>query len=433
MKRFSIVVLMLTLLVLAAEGRQHASVVVDSLSRTPLPYASVFGRDGKVAGTTGPDGRLPYVRTSDYPITVRYMGFKEKCVGRADADTIFLQENVMELPEFVFESRRQKVLHMLAYVREYSTLTSYTDTVFMFREKMVDYMVPSEKKASFAGWSTPRILTSRSYYRFTDAQGLDSVSDKCNNHFSWADWVGLMPAARMPARLQAALHAADTVRGRYMPAEIWTRNGDRVTLDVDVMSDTAGRKWVPNLSTFFHKDVDFEQFRIHFNYDNVAGDSLAPVDLAGYSFNIESNGRGRGMFQFNRVDDPFCVSTYAEVYVIDKEYITLKEARKWERRRDLGEIVIFEPPEAPPLQQPIQLLVDRVNEVDHEEVRLALSPDERLAGRNVVPQHFGQRVLQLFKTVTGISQIRSQRKWNKQWREFRRERISANEAARRGE
>ena len=72
-----------------------------------------------------------------------------------------------------------------------------------------------------------------------------------------------------------------------------------------------------------------------------------PADLAGYSFDIESNGRGHGMFMFNRVDQPYCVSTYGEVYVIDKEYVTVKEARKWEKRQMSGrDIAIFEPAEA---------------------------------------------------------------------------------------
>lgn len=86
-----------------------------------------------------------------------------------------------ELPEVLVLSKNHKVLHMLAYVREYSTLTTYTDTVFLFREKMVDYMLPVFG-AKFEGWTKPRVLTSRSYYQFKDSRGLDSVSDVSNYH-----------------------------------------------------------------------------------------------------------------------------------------------------------------------------------------------------------------------------------------------------------
>ena len=37
----------------------------------------------------------------------------------------------------------------------------------------------------------PRILTCKSYYRFTNRNGLDSVSSASHHHFSWSDWIGL--------------------------------------------------------------------------------------------------------------------------------------------------------------------------------------------------------------------------------------------------
>ncbi|MDE6161296.1 MAG: hypothetical protein K2F77_06535 [Muribaculaceae bacterium] len=415
-----------------AVAHQVRTVVAEKVSRLPLPNASVFDRHGRFIGTGGTDGSLPQAEASDYPLTVRYMGFRERSVAQPGADTVFMEEIVMSLPEFVVASRKHRVLHMLAYVREYSTLSSYTDTVTMFREKMVDFMLPASSDMRYRGWTKPRVLTSKSYYRFTNAEGLDSVSDRCNNHFSWADWVGVMPSAvRVPARLRAAANARDTVRGRYQPSELWARRADRLMLDVDVMADTAGRRWVPSLSTFFRRDVDFEQFRIHFNYDNVVGDSVEPVDLAAYSFNIESRGRSHDVFMFHRADEPFFVSTYAEVYMLDKEFITVREAREWEKRRyGAADLAIYEPREAPDLSQPVLALIDRVNALDHDAVRLDFTPDERLAGRHVAPQHFAGRLLQLLKDATGISSARANRKWRNNWRDFRRDQSARNRANR---
>ena len=48
--------------------------------------------------------------------------------------------DVTELPELMVKSGRDKILHILAYVREFSELTTYTDTVALFREKMVDFI-----------------------------------------------------------------------------------------------------------------------------------------------------------------------------------------------------------------------------------------------------------------------------------------------------
>ena len=81
------------------------------------------------------------------------------------------------------------------------------------------------------------------------------------------------------------------------------------------------------------------------------------------------------------------------MYVVDKEYITVKEAKKWERgsAADWNDLAIYEPDEAPDLQSAIKLLIDRVNSVDSDGVRLTIAPDQRMIGRNVVRQ----------KTVSG--------------------------------
>lgn len=427
LRRGVAVVVALVLCVLHAGAQVGNAIVVDSATLMPVAGASVFGRDGKVIGSCNAKGRLPYIPAGSYPLTVRYLGFEEQVVPTADADTVFLRETFAELPEVVVESRRHKVLHMLAYVREYSTLSTYTDTVFLFREKMVDYMLVPDRNVRFKGWSSPRVLKCKSYYRFTNAHGLDSVSDKCSHHFSWSDWVGIADAPRLPMRLRREGYATDTIRGKYSPAELWMRNNDRVAVDVNVLADTASRKWVPNLSAFFRNRLDFEKFRIRFNYGNVAGDSISPVDLTGYSFNIESNGRGHDMFMFHRVNEPFFVSTYAEVYILDREYITVKEARKWERRKVYADdIAIYEAADAPELQPSVQQLVDRVNSVDIDKVRTDIAPDTRLVSRKVVRQHFGQRVLQIFKTITGISHVRMNRNLEHHWRDFSDEQIRRN-------
>ena len=426
MLRLALILLVATLSAPWAQGKSHSVVVVDSVMRQPLPGASVFDSRGKMIGISKDDGRLPYASAADYPLTIRYMGYQEKCITELSADTIFLQESITELPEVVVESKNHRLLHTLAYVREYSTLTTYSDTVFLFREKMVDYMLPTTPDIKYKGWREPRVLKSKSYYRFTDSQGLDSVSDQCNHHFSWADWVGIVPTAAITEKLVSNRVGTDTIYGKYSPTEMWRRNDDRLTLDVDVLADTTSRKWVPNLSLFFKDNIEFERFRVRFHYDNVVGDSIAPIDLAGYSFNIESNGRGRGMFRFARKDEQFFVSTYAEVYIIDKEYITIKEAKKWERGKwDSDEMAIYEPQEAPELQPAIVALVDRVNNIDYTQARLSITPDQRLASRKV-ERNLGQKVLDRIKGILGISSIIGRHKQKKQWKEFRHEQLRRN-------
>ena len=337
------------------------------------------------------------------------------------SNTWSANRNVTELPEVLVISRNHKLLHMLAYVREYSTLTTYTDTVFLFREKMVDYMLPAST-TKFKGWSKPRVLTSRSYYQFKDSNGLDSVSDVSNHHFSWSDWIGIVPTTSIPKSLKGAVNGIDTIYGKYSPTEIWIKNGDSVDVEVNVLADRASRKWVKDLSGFFKNDLSFESFTINFSYDNVLTDAISPLDLNRYSFNIESEGRGHNMFRFNNLNESFFVSTTADVWILDKELITEKEAKKWDRQKfDTEEIGIYEPVDAPALSPEILSLIDRVDNLDKDMAKLNYVPDkmmmsEKLGGRNF---KIGRRALLMLKQATGITKYRARKNFNRQWDDFK--------------
>lgn len=422
MKRL-VAILFVIFIGLDSMGRPPIPVVADSTTRAPLPNASIFDKKGRFIGTSNSKGMVHCASSHDYPLTVRYLGFIERIIPTADADTVFMQESVSVLPEVVVESGQHKMLHILAYVREYSTLTSYTDTVTMFREKLVDFMLPDNEKYRKKGWRYPRVLNSKSYYHFTDNLGLDSVSDRCNHHFTWSDWIGVIPQISIPPRLRNVETGSDTIFGKYSATETWLKNDARMSIDIDVLADTASRRWVPNISSFFrHDDLDFEQFRLHLNYSDVVSDCITPLDLTGYSFNIESRGRGHRMFRFNRYDQPFFVTTYTEVYVLDKEYITMKEAKKWEKGTFDADVVdIFEPAEAPPLQPGILALIDRVNHIEADRVRSAIAPNRQLVSRNVRKANFGfgYRALSLLKQLTGITLYKSHKHINESWDEFR--------------
>lgn len=340
-----------------------------------------------------------------------------------------LPDKVSELPELTVESKKHRVLHILAYVREYSTLSSYSDTVFLFREKMVDFMLKADRKVRFTEWSNPRTLTSRSYYKFTNNRGLDSVSDESRHHFSWSDWLGIPSDVTLPAKLKGSMSGSDTIQGKYSPAEIWTKNDDRVIVEINVLANPEREKWVSDLSGFFKNNLDFYRFIIRYDYDNVVGDSIVPRDLTGYSFEIESNGRGHDMFRFSRYDVPFFVTTSAQVYILDKEYITVKEAKKWVNTKfDTDEIGIFQPMDAPELPVSIRELIARINSIDKGTVRLGLEPDERLKSDKLGRRNFrmDRRALLMLKQMTGISAIRSRRKLNNNWKDFRKKQSGKN-------
>lgn len=341
-------------------------------------------------------------------------------------DTTFLWDKVSELPQLDVKTKRKRLLHILAYVREYSTMTTINDTVFLFREKMVDYMYNPDKNLRFKGWSNPRTLKSRSYYRFSDCEGLDSVSDVCDHHFSWSDWIGVNPGARLPARLSKPTVGCDTVHARFVPSELWKRDRDRVSVGVDVLADTLNCRWVPDISWFFHRDIDFYEMKVNLEYDNVLADTLTPGELTGYSFYIESNGRGREMFRFGEGNVPYYVKTDVNVYILDKDYITVKEAKKWKNWKiDEEEIDIYEPAGTPEVSHDILALIERVEKIDKAGIIIDNVPDQRMVskhfghrGRNFT---FGRRALHALKGAVGISSYKGRRNLNRGWDQFRKE------------
>lgn len=309
-----------------------------------------------------------------------------------------------DLPEVVVRSNDRGVLHILAYVREFSQLTSYTDTVDMFREKMVDFMLPNSRKVKFKGWHFARILKSKSYYHFTDDYGLDSVSDKCRHSFSWSDWVGIPPVQNIPMNLLTADNAVDTILGKNGKAEIWAKSGDSIKLDINVLADTLCRKWVPNIQNFFRNGkTEFERFQLSLNYSNVFGGELKPLDIDAYTFNIESKGRGHSLFRFNRHDQPFYVATHAEVYILDKEFISQKEAHKWDKLQfNPDDVEIISPVGVPGLPESTQALIARVETLDASQERLMAAPDYKLLKPDMKIS-FGNRVFRQLKRLLGLT------------------------------
>lgn len=332
------------------------------------------------------------------------------------------KNKVRNLPEFIVRSNNDNLLHVLAYVREYSTMSTYSDTIFMYREKMVDFMIPARKRKSKLGWTLPRILSSNSYYRFTDDRGLDSVSASCRHHFSWSDWIGIPDLTPMPKYLSINDCASDTVWYNSLPSEIWTKEMEKIKVDINCVSDNVRTKWLPEFASLFNETVDFYKFNISYDYDNVLHTYISPLDIKSFKFGIESKGRGRNMFRFGRRNQTVFFSTDSEVYILDLEYITSGEAKKWAKRNfDRENLPLLRSPEAPQVSLEIANLIHRVENIDTTQVRVTSPVDKRIGYRSKTNNYeFGMRMLNILKQATGISMYKSHKNAKNQWRRFQK-------------
>lgn len=292
-------------------------------------------------------------------------------------------DRVSELPEFTVYPLDRPVLHITGYVRENSMLTTMRDTVFLFREKLVDFMLPGLKAGKFRGWSRPRILAVRSAYRFTDYAGLDSVSDEFFRHFSWSDWMQLPGQMPLAPGLRKPDAVADTVKGRFARAQLWRREGERVSMRADLLADTVNASWARDLSNSYLHGLDFDKAYVRCEYSDVESEDsvLNTMQIVRYVLDVESAERNREFTRVFASQDPVSVTTHAELYLTDKEYISLKEAKRIARSEPQHTVSdIVAPPWAPPLDARTLTLMARVDAIDRDMIRRKKIPDRRLAG-----------------------------------------------------
>ncbi len=309
----------------------------------------------------------------------------------------------IRLKEVTVEASNRQVLHTLGYVREFSELTTGSDTVFLFREKWVDFMSPEPAAArKFSGWRLPRVLSSKSYFRFTNAEGLDSVSDRFNQHFSWSDWIQIPNRVQIPTTLGPGT-ATDTIFGRHRPTEIWRRQNDRIDLSVNVLADTASRRWAPTVSAMLNRDIDFERLDIRYLFKNVGGEMITERDLDAMTVRIESNGRGADLSRLSRRRVPFYVTTYMEMYVADREFLSVSQARNLERN-PLAEtdLLALAPAAMTDLDEQTLRLIERVENLDTIGARTNLPVDKNLVGRSLVPLSRKQKIVRRLRGMLGL-------------------------------
>ncbi|MDE5812739.1 MAG: hypothetical protein K2H72_00495, partial [Muribaculaceae bacterium] len=198
----------------------------------------------------------------------------------------------VELPEVKVSTKHRPILHLTGYIRELSTMSSSCDTLTLYREKWVDFMIPTGKEKRYQGWTDPRLLKTKSYYKWTDSSGLDSVSDRASHHFSWSDWVSLPRRANFPALLAGNRLGTDTVMGKYSPTEIWRKDSAGVNVTVNVLADSTRRKWTPRLAGPLWRDTEFERLVMDYRFSDTDTFAVKPQNLDRLSCRIESMGRG---------------------------------------------------------------------------------------------------------------------------------------------
>ena len=167
---------LLTILMIATLAIVNAKdiKVIDSIDNSPLAGASVISSNGMIIGITDNEGKIK-VENRDFPLTIRYMGYRSAQASAKDA-TISLQPEDYELPDVVISSAGRPITRVQTYMREYSTGSTPTDTLQLFNEYVVEYFLADGKVKGYSkGDAKAHVLAVRRRGRIYKSPDVDSV------------------------------------------------------------------------------------------------------------------------------------------------------------------------------------------------------------------------------------------------------------------
>lgn len=337
--------------------------LIDASTNAPLPLASITDRSGNVVGMTDKSGAIPELQKDRYPITFNYMGYASLQILKPAEDDVKMVPQEYELPEIVISPGARPLLHLTGYMREVTSVLSSSDSVNIFKESVVDFLVPVEKTKA-KGWKKARELASKTYVRMSDAAGLDSVSTSHEYEFMlWGYRKGLIPSsAKIPDKIKDTNVACDTIMGKYYPKIIWLKNGDVTRWYGDALANEKNHITTPWALKLFGLTTDVTEISENFVFETPDGDFIGPSDLRQVSITIDMLAKGKLFKKTLDSSSPVNVRTYMELYLTDREFLSEEEGKSLKKEIPTIESSdILAPTNANPLHPAIMRTVERVN------------------------------------------------------------------------
>ncbi len=337
--------------------------LIDASTNAPLPLASITDRSGNVVGMTDKSGVIPELQKDRYPITFNYMGYASLQILKPAEDDVKMILQEYELPELVISPGARPLLHLTGYMRELTSVLSSSDSVTIFKESVVDFLVLVEK-TKVKGWNKARELASKTYVRMSNSSGLDSVSNSHEYEFMlWGNRKSLIPsAAKIPDNIKGTEVTCDTVMGKYYPKIIWLKNGDVTRWYGDALANEKNHVTSPWALKLFGLTTDVTEISENFVFETPDGDFIGPSDLRQVSITIDMLAKGKLFKKTLDSSSPVNVRTYMELYLTDREFLSEEEGKSLKKEIPTIESSdILAPTNANPLHPAIMRTVERVN------------------------------------------------------------------------
>lgn len=358
--------LLLTAFFSAAKIAENRTLLIDKETEEPLVLASIIDRNGTIIALTGNDGTIPDLPTNAFPVTFSYMGYSPLEVHAVTNGNIGLTPKTFELSEVVISPGIRPLLHITGYMREYTSSFGSKDSLTIYKEAIVDFLIPIAKTKN-KGWQKPRILASNTYQRHTDAKGLDSVSNNTDNIYLMASHLNVFPSStssmlNLPKKIaNASGVASETVYTKKNAKMDWQRNGDVIRLNHDGLTQFPNHIYTPNALKVIGATTDFTEVLTSYIFITNEGESaITPADLCQISLSLKMTGRGKAYKWAFDSQTPLDMRSYIEIYITDREYVSEEEGKKLKKNPPVVGSKIRAPKEATALHPGIQKIIKRV-------------------------------------------------------------------------
>ena len=358
MKRFFLLILGGLLCWNIAEAQRR---VVDVMDDTPVSSATIFDAQGNVVGFTSSEGDFSDIPDSDYPITIRCIGYENIVVGQPKDTVLQMVPMIYELDEAVISASRD-VMKQTFYVREYFTISSATDTITHFLEHMCDRYVPASKQVKFKK-NDLRFRNTRcyKYYQIGDQDSV-AVSNKPGSKV----FLGLIETEEVDAsesfKGQMGVNRVYEEKGKSGILHSRKQNERIFTEYKDGLADKKGHiAHLPFLLNMMGLSMDAHQAYITHVYKANDASVYQPKDLIQAGVVVEVLGKGKLLRQMVNSDVPVKINFSIEYYVVSREYISKEQAKAEYKDKSLK--VPFEiPATVLQLSEATQLLIQRANQ-----------------------------------------------------------------------
>lgn len=358
MKRFSLLILGGLLCWNIAQAQRR---VVDVMDDTPVSSATIFDAQGNVAGFTTSEGDFSNIPDSEYPITIRCIGY-ENIILEHPVDTVLqMIPAIYELDEAVISASRD-VMKQTFYVREYFTISSETDTITHFLEHMCDRYVPASKKVKFKK-NDLRYRNTRSY-KYYQVDNRDSIA--VSNKPDTKSLLDLVTTEEVDAsesfkgqmgvnRYYEKKGKSGILLSRKQNERIFTEYKDGLASKKD---HTINLPWLLRML-----GVSMEAHQAYMTHVYKANDASVyqPKDLIQAGAVVELLGKGKLLRQMVNSDVPVKMSLSIEYYVVSHEYISKDQAKEEYKAKNLK--VPFEiPATVPQLSEATRNIIKRAKQ-----------------------------------------------------------------------